>query len=436
MISEQKEEIKENTETSYIEIGETGIFQSCGYIYEDFIPELRAENKAHIFDEMRKSDIFSPSIHLLNQILLNIPWKMDENKSPKEADLCWSMLEDMEKPFQFCLEDFITFIPFGFSLCEKIWKKRLGNLVQDRRFYSKNNYRDGLIAPRKLPLRSQKTIHKWEFDRYGTILGVYQVSPFNSEEIYIPIEKLLHFRTTTEGDNPEGLSIMRGSYDNYQYCKKLKRIEAIGAEKDLVGIPVLRLPSKIMSSEASDHEKELFAGLKKQGANVKKNTQSVHVLPSDSDEKGKYIYDMQLLQAGGQRLVDTNIIIERYESNMAIQMLTDFLFMGAKKAGGTYNLAEVKIELFVQSLEHYLDVIEIVLNDSLIPDIYDKNGWDKTNICKLKHGAVDTLNFEKFANGVMKLAQVGIITNEKNVEKEARRRCNVAQIDETEEKIC
>ena len=32
MISEQKVEIKENTETSYIEIGETGLLQSCGYI--------------------------------------------------------------------------------------------------------------------------------------------------------------------------------------------------------------------------------------------------------------------------------------------------------------------------------------------------------------------------------------------------------------------
>ncbi|MBX9836706.1 MAG: hypothetical protein K2X69_00180 [Silvanigrellaceae bacterium] len=218
MISEEKEEIIEKKE-SYIELGETGLLQSCGYIYEDFIPELRSENKAHIFDEMRKGDIFSPSIHLLNQLLMNIKWKMEVNKSPREADLCWSMFEDMEKPFQQCLEDFITFIPFGFSLCEKIWKKRLGCNVEDKRFYSKNNHKDGLIAPRKLPLRSQKTIHKWEFDRYGTILGAYQISPFNGKEIYIPIEKLLHFRTTTEGDNPEGLSIMRGSYDNYQIVK-------------------------------------------------------------------------------------------------------------------------------------------------------------------------------------------------------------------------
>ena len=59
------------------------------------------------------------------------------------------------------------------------------------------------------------------------------------------------------------------------------------------------------------------------------------------------------------------------------------------------------------------------------------------NITKIFHSPPSgDLNFEKFANGVMKLLQTGGLTAEKNLEKEARRRCNIAQIDETEEKIC
>lgn len=416
-----------------IEIGDTGSLRNSGYTYDEFIPELRSRNGAEIYDEMRKNDsTINGILTLMNQLFYNVSWKFEcdcvDDESENRARIVESMFGDMEKTFTQVLNDVLTFLPFGYSLLEIVWKKRLGK-NNDKRFYSKNNYNDGLWAPRKLPLRSQKTILKWEFDENGTPLGAYQHKPINGQEVFISSDRLMHFRTTTEADIPEGISVLRGSYESYEAVKKIKRLEAVSIERDLAGIPILYVPSGIMNSKASEEDKNKFKECAKQLVNIRNNSQAGLILPSNTYEgtNTKY-YEFALVKAGGQKQIDTNITIERYESNIAIQLLADFLYMGAKKSGGTYNLAEVKIKLFAQSLNYYLDVVQDVFNDSLIRKIYQMNNWSEDKMCKITHGNIDTIDFEIFAKAIMELAQVGALTTEETLEREVRRRGNIPQI--------
>jgi hypothetical protein len=58
------------------------------------------------------------------------------------------------------------------------------------------------------------------------------------------------------------------------------------------------------------------------------------------------------------------------------------------------------------------------------------NNWPEDDMCKIKHGNIDTLDFEVFAKSIMELAQVGALTTEETLEKEIRRRGNIPQIGE------
>jgi phage gp29-like protein len=107
-------------------------------------------------------------------------------------------------------------------------------------------------------------------------------------------------------------------------------------------------------------------------------------------------------------------------------MIADFVHMGAKKAGGTYNLAEVKIKLFAQSLNYYLDVVQSVVNTRLITQIYEMNNWPvDENMCEIKHGKTDTIDFEIMAKSVMELVQVGAITPDESLETYLRNQGNI-----------
>lgn len=423
---------------SRIEFGDTGTRRWSGYTSDEFIPELQRSNGAEIYDEMRKNDAtINGILTIMNQLFYNVRWefvtKGTDNDSENKKRLTETMFEDMEKPFSQVLSDVLTFIPFGYSLLEIVWKKRQGR-NKDARFSSKFN--DGLWALRKLPLRSQKTILRWEFDDAGTPIAAVQQIPLTGQIVTIPMDKLLHFRTTTEADMPEGCSILRGSYECYQFQKKIKRIEAVSIERELAGIPMLRLPAQYMRKDAPPDEREVYENIKRYAVNIRNNSQAAILLPSDTDERGNYLFSFELVKSSGQKQIDTNVVIERYQADIAIQMIADFVHMGAKKAGGTYNLAEVKIKLFAQSLNYYLDVVQSIFNTKLIPQIYENNNWViDDNICEIKHGKTDTIDFEIMANSVMKLVQVGALTPDETLESYLRTQGNIPLLGHTEEKL-
>lgn len=403
-----------------LEFGDTGTRRWGGFTSDEFLIELQRQHGAEMYDEMRKSNsTISAVLKIMTQLLYKVKWKWsvqstnndDENKSRIIED----MFFDMEKNFTQVLTDVFTFIPFGYSLLEIVWKKRT---------------QDGLWGIKKIPLRSQKTIIQWKFDETGTPIGAVQFIPLTGKQITIPMDRLLHFRTTSEADMPEGESILRGCYEDYVYVKAFKKIEAANVERDISGIPLFRVPQGYMSKSATPAQKALFENVKRMGENLKANTQSFLALPSDVDEKGKYLWDFELVKAPGTKQIDTHIVIERYQADIAIQLLADFIHMGAKKAGGTYNLAEVKIKFFSQSLNYYLDVVQDVFNTKLIPLIYQMNNWpieNKATICKMSHGTTDTIDFEVLANSVMKLVQVQAIDPDDSLDKWLRRAGNLPQ---------
>ena len=147
------------------------------------------------------------------------------------------------------ITDIISFLGYGYSYEEIVFKKRLG---ESRNATLNSRFDDGQIALAGLPGRSQDSLWKWVFDDDGQIEGMIQNPPPDYLLRYIPVEKALHFRTTIFKNNPEGRSVLRNSYRPWYFSRNLQNLEGIGMERDLAGLPVLHPPPGTDIWDASD----------------------------------------------------------------------------------------------------------------------------------------------------------------------------------------
>jgi hypothetical protein len=227
------------------EYGRTGIRRFTGRIYEEFLTNLQGIRGVQVYREMADNDdIVGASLNAIERIVSQTSWTVepadDSNEALKNAQFLEECKSDMEHSWSDFIIEANSCSVYGWSLIEEVYKIRKGE-SRDRRLNSK--YNDGLIGWRKLSRRMQATLDEWHFDETtGDILGMIQSPPPDYKSRYIPLDKALLFRTKIEGNNPEGRSILRNAYKPYYFKKSFQVIEAVGVERDLVGIPVLQPP--------------------------------------------------------------------------------------------------------------------------------------------------------------------------------------------------
>lgn len=78
-------------------------------------------------------------------------------------------------------------------------------------------------------------------------------------------------------------------------------------------------------------------------------------------------FKMELLSTGGSRQFDTNAIIDRYDTRIAMTVLADFIFLGHQQ-NGSGALSSDKTELFAMACGAYLDIIAETFNSQGIPE--------------------------------------------------------------------
>ena len=126
----------------------------------------------------------------------------------------------MEDSWTGTLSEILSFLVYGWSAHEIVYKRRMGR-KRDRTLNSKHN--DGLIGWQKLPIRAQDTLYQWEYRGCDDLRGLTQMPPPDFGLITIPIEKLLLFRTESRKGNPEGRSILRNAYRSWFFKSGFRR---------------------------------------------------------------------------------------------------------------------------------------------------------------------------------------------------------------------
>jgi len=389
---------KLSEELGKIEIGIGGTNTKDGTIRADeFIPELRGKRAIKKYREMRDNDSTVGAImYATEQVLRDVDYYVepanDTPEAQREADFVKGVLEDMEHTLDDHIAEALSHLTFGFSLFEVVYKRRRGPDFRSGKKHSK--YTDGRIGVRKLASRAQWTIERFDVDKTtGDVLGVRQEQSFGSKSIYIPSTKMVHYRTTNTNNDPSGRSILRNAYSSYQYLKNLQNVEAVAVERELHGIPVGRISAEYLSPDATADQASVRSQMEKVLRDLKFNEQGYALLPSDvyRDAEGRptnqRIVDIELISSNGTRNIDIHPIIQRYQHDIARSVMAEFLMLGAGQ-NGSYALSKSKTDLFLRSMESYINSIFDVLNKQLIETLWQINGLNYDLMPKVCAGDV------------------------------------------------
>jgi hypothetical protein len=385
-------------ELGKVELGQGGSNTKDGTIRADeFLPDLKGKRAIRKYREMRDNDSTIGAImYATEQVLRDVDYYVepanDTDEAKKEADFVKSILEDMEHSLDDHISEALSHLTFGFSIFEVVYKRRRGPDFRAGKKYSK--YTDGRIGIRKLASRAQWTIERFDVDKTtGDVLGVRQEQNYGIKSIYIPANKVLHYKTTNTNNDPSGRSILRNAYSSYQYLKNLQNIEAVAVERELHGVPVGRIAAEYLSPDATSDQASVRAQMEKILRDLKFNEQGYALLPSDvyRDADGKptnqRIVDIELIASNGTRNVDIHPIVQRYQHDIARSVMAEFLMLGAGQ-NGSYALSKSKTDLFLRSMESYINSIFDVLNKQLVEPLWHMNGLNFDLMPKICAGDV------------------------------------------------
>ena len=334
------------------------------------------------------------------------------------AEFVRTCMDDMEETWSDFISEVLSFLTYGWSYHEIVYKRRMGRSKNPE---TNSKYTDGLIGWRKLPIRSQDTLWEWKYDEKDNLIGLVQCAPPMYEQVFIPIEKALHFKTKSRKGNPEGRSILRNSYRNWYFKRRIQEIEGIGIERDLAGLPVLEAQEGV--DIWSDEYREELAKAEKIVRSVRRDEREGIVLGNG--------WKFTLTSTGGRRQFDTNQIIERYDTRMAMTVLADFVLLGHQKVG-SFALSSDKTELFSVAMGAFLDLICEVFNNQAIPRLIDINGdhfKGITDYPQLVHGDIETQDLGQLGEFVAKMVGIGAITPDEEMEDYLRMTANLPERD-------
>lgn len=406
------------------EYGRIGQNRWEGVFSEEFLPELSGIRGIKVYREMeRNDDTVGAILFAIKMLVRHAVWNIEPGgnsaKDKEAAEFVKQCMHDMQSTWTDTISEILSFLPYGWSFHEIVYKRRNGKSA-NRNLNSK--YTDGLIGWQKLPIRAQDTLFRWEYDDKDNLLGMTQMPPPDYGLLTIPIQKGLLFRTESTKDNPEGRSILRNSYRSWYFKRRIQEIEAIGIERDLAGLPVMTGPPGLDLWDKEDEEAAaVYSAMVAMVKNIRRNEYEGVVLPDG--------YKLELLSTGGTRQFDTNAIIQRYNTSIAMTVLADFMMLGHQQVG-SFALSSDKTELFSVAIGAYLDIICETFNSQGIPALIDINGKHFEGITdypKMVHGEIEDVDISKLAAYIKDMTGVGILIPDEALEDHVRQIANLPE---------
>jgi hypothetical protein len=361
------------------ELGSTGLVAFSGIIQDDYLREMRGKEAYKRFDEMRRGSPIIAALLLANELSIRkISWEFTDDQAAEgqtspRVDLLEAARDNLSTSWNDFITEVLTMLPFGFSLFEVVYERK-----------------DGRMLWRKFAPRGQDTIYRWLLDEAGGIEGVMQQAAPVYRLTKIPIDKLLLFRTRVERGNPEGRSILRSAWIPYYFSKHIQQVEAIGIERDLAGMPVIKLP---LGASTDDTDTSDAGVAKKLVRNIRNDEQAGVVLPNG--------WELELLSTGGSRQFDTDKIVRRYESRMLMSALAQFIMLG-QDGVGSLALSKDMTDFFQMAVNAVADIIAETFTKYAVPRLLALNGYDAEGV-SLTHtpaGDVDTTSIADFLQKV------------------------------------
>jgi hypothetical protein len=406
------------------EIGRTGARRLGGWVIEEFDPNLRGRRAVKTYDEMRRND---PDVALglraIEWVISQVEWRVEpggeKGSDKKAAEFLESCMDDMSHTWRAFISRALECLAFGFAWHEVVYKVRHGTQGDPS-----SKFDDGRLGWRKIPLINPQTLWMWDFDKDGSINGMVQTTmEMNGEGnlVTIPISKSILFRAQMDGENPEGISLLRACYWPWYKKKNMEEIEAIGIERDLTGMLVVYLP---VNATPVDHAKALDIV-----NNSRKDDMAGFVAPQFGPGEHER-FRFEIISSPGTKSIDPATAINRYGQSIVRNFLAQFLMLGAGDTG-SWALSRDHRGMFELALGAILSAISDTINLFLVPPLFKYNSFGQlTAIPTIVPGSIGEPEIDKFAKMISDLINSGGITPDATLEDYIREEMHLPEKEE------
>lgn len=249
------------------------------------------------------------------------------------------------------LRDTLSCLRYGHAVFEQVYR------------YEDTGPFAGKFRLRKLAPRPQFTIRAFNVARDGGLISIVQDDVMNgrldpTRANVIDVSRLVVYRNEPEPGVWIGTSLLRPSYKHWLLKDELMRIEAAAARRNGIGVPVATMSERESNAPDAITKMATYEGI---ATRFRGGMSAGAALPFGAK--------LEILGVQGN-LPDLRQAIEYHDKQIALAGLAHFLNLDR---GGSYALASVQADVFVQSVQAIAEDIADVTNQHVIEDLLDSN---------------------------------------------------------------
>jgi hypothetical protein len=190
-----------------------------------------------------------------------------------------------------------------------------------------------VLVSKSSAFRKQNTIWKWEQSKSDQP-GITQLVGDGSQ-YDIPREKLVIFTNDKEGDNYEGVSLLRYAYMDWDMLDKLKVSEAIKLDRFSVGVP------KGFAKDGQTPSTADLTAAEEILRNMRTNEEAFLLMPSTMD--------VEMLDMKSGSTEDIIPFLNYLDRRISQSILAGFMELGGQSGTGAQSLSKDLTSLFMKS---------------------------------------------------------------------------------------
>src|SRR5262245_56783092 len=248
------------------------------------------------------------------------------------AEFCnYNIFEGTSRPFVLVLEDILRMFNDGFPVLEQVWETR--EWGPRRTGANRKKY----TMLKNLAVRPASTISEITYDNTGGPTGVVQQairSDGNAEEVQIKIDKLLIFTFGILGGDLTGKPLGRTAYQPWYFKKELYKIDAIGHERNRLGVPKWTLAEGFGRGDVTAAWEQV--------TNVRTNEKTGVVVPPGHD------FAFETVENNPTDIMQS---IEHHDGKILLNVMAQFMLLGLTGGGGRATSGS-HVDMFQKAMKY------------------------------------------------------------------------------------
>lgn len=403
-MAEDKNNLNAKTGHS-VEVGDTGVPKSGETFSNEILSALTGANGTKTFQKMAIGDSeIGMLLRMIKAPIQSCDWEIisysDDTNHKEQQEFLENYFfegDGLIPSWTKVLAQILSIIQYGFNIFEVVWTP----WIYDGKTFQMPNFHT----------RVQTSIKEIQVDNRIVIQK-------NSEgdDIELSFDYLTFFILDQEGNDYRGNSLIRNAYKDWIKKEEAELIDSVGIRKMALGIPTMKIPKRIKKS--SQIYKDLQTNMKAIG----KSANPYMIYPDE------YIFEIIEGKYNGD-VVDKKI--KRHNLQMAKSVLVQFLELGMSDTGGSYNLADIQTQVFLDSLGYIIKLIEEPLNQ-ILKDIIRVNFGEQNGYATIKGANVNKSKVQKSIDNIQKMLQVSAIQLTQRDENSIRTKIELPQLTEEE----